>query len=61
MVGYGMTPLEFHRIKDSTAYIHNMTTPQWRDYLAYLLGRHVTLEETDTFLRNSGKRVLQEV
>ena len=56
-----MTPLEIARVQDSTAYIHHMTTPQWRDYLAYLLGRPVTLAETDEFLRNTGKRVLQEV
>lgn len=56
-----MTPIEEQRIREATALMGHLTTVQWRDYFAYLLGRPVTLAETDTLLRSTGKPVLQEV
>ena len=45
------SPTERERINTGIGLRHGFSTEAWRQYFSYLLGRHVTLQETDTFLR----------
>lgn len=46
-----MSPIERHRLREGLIRIRGYSTHEWRQYFSYLLGRAVTLEETDQFLR----------
>jgi hypothetical protein len=43
--------LEAHRLREGMRMLTRATTYDWRFYFSYLLGRPVTLAETDEFLR----------
>lgn len=47
-----MTPFEQRYLRESLRYVRrDFTTHDWRFYFTHLLGRDVTLQETDSFLR----------
>jgi hypothetical protein len=46
------SPIERQRLREGMRAISRASTYDWRYYYSYLLGRPVTLEETDQFLRD---------
>jgi hypothetical protein len=51
-----MSPVEQQRLRDGMAFARqHATTHSWRFYFSYLLGRPVTLAETDQFLREEAE------
>lgn len=48
-----MTPTEQDRLREGMKpRMKDFTTPEWRFYFSFLLGRDVTTAETDAFLRD---------
>lgn len=47
------TTIEQDRLKTGLALVGKFTTHQWQHYFTYLLGRPVTLEETNQFLHDT--------
>lgn len=45
------SPIERERLNTGIGLIRGFSTEAWRQYFAYLLGRHVSLAETDAFLQ----------
>lgn len=45
------SPVEQERLKTGIARLHKFTTYEWRYLFEHILGRPVTLAETDQFLR----------
>lgn len=62
-----ISPIERERLNTGIGLIRGFSTEHWRMYFSYLLGRHVSIAETDAFLREDfapgsdiGKRVGQQ-
>jgi hypothetical protein len=46
-----LSPIERERLREGMQAMKRASTHDWRFYYSYLLGRPVTLEDTDRFLR----------
>lgn len=55
-----MTEIEQHRMREGMKTIKKATTHDWRFYFSYLLGRAVTLSETEQFLREEAQRQITQ-
>lgn len=45
-----LSDYEARRLRDGMHSVKRATTHDWRFYFSYLLGRHVSLQETEEFL-----------
>lgn len=55
------SPIERQRVREGIARVRDYSTHEWRQYFSYLLGRPVSLEEADEFLRSEQSiKALQE-
>lgn len=50
-----MTPLEEHRLREGMQTLRRCSTHDWRFYFTYLLGRSVSLAETESFLQDEAR------
>jgi hypothetical protein len=50
------TEAERHRLREGMRFLQRATTHDWRYYYSYVLGRPVTLQETDQFLREEAEQ-----
>lgn len=50
------TPAEQQRLREAMSVLKRGTTYDWRYVFSYAAGRHVTIEETEAFLREENIR-----
>jgi len=50
-----LSELETHRLRDGMRAVSKASTHDWRFYFSYILGRHVSLVETQQFLVNEDR------
>lgn len=55
-----LTDAERHRLREGMRFLQRATTHDWRYYYSYILGRPVTLQETDEFLRAEADRTRRD-
>ena len=55
-----LTEQEQHRLREGMRFLSRASTYDWRFYFAYLLGRPVTVQETEAFLRQIAMPVEKE-